>query len=84
MGSATINAITNEIKNQKLNLASKWKRAQDTAGGRAVVKQTITGPHMLSRFSSSKTIGASLIKVDKLYPLAKLEEYMNGLKLDPD
>tara|TARA_B100000242_G_C43053946_1_gene492701 strand:+ start:1135 stop:2172 length:1038 start_codon:yes stop_codon:yes gene_type:complete len=43
--------INDEIKNQRWNLASKWKRAQDTAKGKAIVKQTITGPHMLSRFS---------------------------------
>jgi 5-methyltetrahydropteroyltriglutamate--homocysteine methyltransferase len=43
--------VNDEIKNQRWNLASKWKKAQDTAGSKAVVKQTITGPHMLSRFS---------------------------------
>ena len=43
--------VSDEIKNQKWNLTSKWKKAQDTAGSKAIVKQTITGPHMLSRFS---------------------------------
>ena len=43
--------VNDEIKNQRWNLASKWKKAQDTAKSRAVVKQTITGPHMLCRFS---------------------------------
>ena len=43
--------VENEIKNQHWDLASKWKRAQDAAKSKAVVKQTITGPHMLSRFS---------------------------------
>jgi len=45
---ATVNG---EIKNQSWDLASKWKRAQIAAKNNAVVKQTITGPHMLSRFS---------------------------------
>ena len=39
---------------------------------------------MLSRFSSSKTTGASLIKEDKLYSFARPLAYMNGLKLEPD
>ena len=43
--------VEGEIKNQQWNLASKWQRAQQTAKNRAIVKQTITGPHMLSRFS---------------------------------
>ena len=43
--------VENEIKNQHWDLASKWKRAQDAAKTKAIVKQTITGPHMLSRFS---------------------------------
>jgi len=43
--------VEDEIKNQRWNLSSKWQRAQETAKQRATVKQTITGPHMLSRFS---------------------------------
>ena len=45
---AVVNA---EIKNQKWDLANKWRRAQDAAKKHVVVKQTITGPHMLARFS---------------------------------
>ena len=43
--------VTGEIKNLSTNLAKKWKQARDTAPSNIEVKQTITGPHMLARFS---------------------------------
>ena len=43
--------ITSEIKELKTNLAKKWKAARMIAPKHIEVKQTITGPHMLSRFS---------------------------------
>ena len=43
--------VTNEIKNLNTGLAKKWKRAREKAPKDVEVKQTITGPHMLSRFS---------------------------------
>jgi len=43
--------VNDEIKNLKTNLAYKWKAARSKAPNHVEVKQTITGPHMLSRFS---------------------------------
>ncbi len=43
--------VNNEIKNLKTNLAKKWKAARMTVPSHIEVKQTITGPHMLARFS---------------------------------
>ena len=43
--------IKDEIKNLNTGLAKKWKRARDKAPDNIQVKQTITGPHMLARFS---------------------------------
>tara|TARA_B110000037_G_scaffold222404_1_gene297056 strand:+ start:2139 stop:3170 length:1032 start_codon:yes stop_codon:yes gene_type:complete len=43
--------VTGEIKTLSTNLAKKWKKARDTAPSHVEVKQTITGPHMLARFS---------------------------------
>ena len=40
-----------EIKNLNTGLAKKWKKARNTAPRDILVKQTITGPHMLARFS---------------------------------
>ena len=55
--------VNGEIKNQKWDLATKWKRAQNAAKGNVIVKQTITGPHMLSRFSVNEN--KELYKDDK-------------------
>ena len=60
--------VEDEIKNQSWDLASKWKRAQEAAKNRAVVKQTITGPHMLSRFSVNNRL--DLYKDDKALAFA--------------
>ena len=46
--------INDKIQNPTWDLAKKWRRAQDAAKGKAIVKQTITGPHMLSRFSNNE------------------------------
>ena len=43
--------VVDEISNPRMNLAEKWKLARETAPGRVRVKQTITGPHMLAKFS---------------------------------
>ena len=43
--------IKDEIKNLKTGLAKKWRIARDNTPSNIRVKQTITGPHMLSRFS---------------------------------
>jgi len=43
--------VNNEIKNLKTNLAKKWKASRLVAPHHIQVKQTITGPHMLARFS---------------------------------
>ncbi len=48
-------AVVNEkIQNPKWDLAKKWRKAQDSTKGNVIVKQTITGPHMLSRFSNNE------------------------------
>ena len=43
--------VIDEIKNLKTGLAKKWRVARDNTPSNVRVKQTITGPHMLSRFS---------------------------------
>ena len=43
--------VKNEIKNLKTNLAQKWRMARKSVPKNIEVKQTITGPHMLARFS---------------------------------
>ena len=43
--------IKGKIENLNTNLATKWKKARLTAPNSVQVKQTITGPHMLARFS---------------------------------
>ena len=43
--------IKDEIKNLDTKLASKWKMARKNTPEHIQVKQTITGPHMLARFS---------------------------------
>ena len=43
--------VKDEIKNLKTGLAKKWRVARDNTPSNVRVKQTITGPHMLSRFS---------------------------------
>ena len=43
--------IKDEISNLKTNLATKWRTARNNTPKNIEVKQTITGPHMLARFS---------------------------------
>ncbi|HYG23444.1 MAG TPA: cobalamin-independent methionine synthase II family protein [Verrucomicrobiae bacterium] len=43
--------VVGEIKNPKFNLARNWKIAREVAPKHVQVKQTVTGPHVLTRFS---------------------------------
>jgi 5-methyltetrahydropteroyltriglutamate--homocysteine methyltransferase len=43
--------VTGEIRNPRCNLAHNWKVARDAAPAGVSVKQTVTGPHVLTRFS---------------------------------
>ncbi|MGB9402468.1 MAG: hypothetical protein WCA98_02945, partial [Candidatus Acidiferrales bacterium] len=43
--------VVGEIKNPRFELARNWKLARDSAPATCRVKQTVTGPHVLTRFS---------------------------------
>jgi 5-methyltetrahydropteroyltriglutamate--homocysteine methyltransferase len=43
--------VTGEIRNPRFQLADHWKTARDAAPAGVSVKQTVTGPHVLTRFS---------------------------------
>ncbi len=43
--------VIGELKNSRFELARNWKIARDAAPARCRVKQTVTGPHVLTRFS---------------------------------
>jgi 5-methyltetrahydropteroyltriglutamate--homocysteine methyltransferase len=43
--------VVGEIRNPQFNLAHNWKVAREAAPAGVVVKQTVTGPHVLTRFS---------------------------------
>jgi 5-methyltetrahydropteroyltriglutamate--homocysteine methyltransferase len=43
--------VTGEIRNPGFNLAHHWKVARNAAPTGVAVKQTVTGPHVLTRFS---------------------------------
>jgi len=43
--------VTGKLGNPAWGLAKKWRHARDHAGDGVTVKQTVTGPHMLARFS---------------------------------
>lgn len=43
--------VVGEIRNPRFNLAHNWKTAREAAPPRARLKQTVTGPHVLTRFS---------------------------------
>ena len=43
--------VVGEIKNPRCNLAHNWKIARAAAPKNVAVKQTVTGPHVLTRFS---------------------------------
>ncbi len=43
--------VVGEIKNPRFNLAHNWKLAREAAPDHVRVKQTVTGPHVITRFS---------------------------------
>jgi len=43
--------VIDEIKNPRFELARNWKLAREAAPKKCRVKQTVTGPHVLTRFS---------------------------------
>jgi 5-methyltetrahydropteroyltriglutamate--homocysteine methyltransferase len=43
--------VVGAIENPRFNLARNWKLARETAPSHVRVKQTVTGPHVLTRFS---------------------------------
>jgi len=43
--------VIGELKNPRFELARNWKIAREAAPARCRVKQTVTGPHVLTRFS---------------------------------
>jgi 5-methyltetrahydropteroyltriglutamate--homocysteine methyltransferase len=43
--------VVGEIENPRFNLAHNWKLARKTAPDHVQVKQTVTGPHVITRFS---------------------------------
>ena len=43
--------VTGEIRNPRFQLAHNWKVARDAAPRGVTVKMTVTGPHVLTRFS---------------------------------
>jgi len=68
--------ITGSIKNLKANLAQKWKCAKNSVPKSTEVKQTITGPHMLARFSVNerKDLYPDDIALAKAYANVLIEE----------
>ncbi len=70
--------INNEIKNLKTNLAKKWKAARIVTPSHIQVKQTITGPHMLARFSVNER--KDLYPNDKSLAMAYADLLIEELK----
>ena len=68
--------IKDEIKNLKTNLAKKWRMARNSTPNNIIVKQTITGPHMLARFSINERtdIYPDDIALAKAYAEVLIEE----------
>ena len=68
--------VNNEIKNLNTGLAKKWRKARDTAPSHIEVKQTITGPHMLARFSVNerKDLYPDDIALTRAYAKVLIEE----------
>ena len=68
--------IKNKIKNLKTGLAKKWRVARDNTPSNIRVKQTITGPHMLARFSVNERtdLYPNDIALAKAYALVLKEE----------
>ena len=74
--------VTDEIKNLKTGLAKKWRVARDNTPPNVRVKQTITGPHMLSRFSVNERtdLYADDIALAKAYAKVITEEIESVVK----
>jgi len=70
--------VKNEIKNLKTNLAQKWKMARNSVPSNIEVKQTITGPHMLARFSVNER--TDLYPDDKALAKAYADALIEELK----
>ena len=71
--------VKNEIKNLNTNLAKKWKTARNCTPDNVEVKQTITGPHMLARFSVNerKDLYPDDISLTRAYAKVIEEEIQN-------
>ena len=48
--------VTGKIANPEWRLAEKWRAAREAAPDGVRVKQTVTGPHMLARFSVNERL----------------------------
>jgi len=70
--------IKNRIKNLRTNLAKKWKMARKSVPSHIEVKQTITGPHMLSRFSVNER--KDIYPDDKTLALAYADALIEELR----
>ena len=70
--------VNGEIKNLKTNLAKKWKAARLITPSHIQVKQTITGPHMLARFSVNER--KDLYPNDKSLAMAYADILIEELK----
>ena len=70
--------IKDEIKNLDTKLATKWKMARKNTPEHIQVKQTITGPHMLARFSVNER--TDLYPDDKALAMAYADVIIEELK----
>jgi 5-methyltetrahydropteroyltriglutamate--homocysteine methyltransferase len=48
--------VVGKIENPRFNLAHNWRIARDAAPPSSNVKQTVTGPHVLTRFSVNERV----------------------------
>ena len=74
--------IKNKIENLNTNLAAKWKKARSIAPDKIQVKQTITGPHMLARFSVNerKDLYPDDVSLARAYAKVITQEIKNVVK----
>ena len=70
--------IEDEIKNLDTKLATKWKMARKNTPEHIQVKQTITGPHMLARFSVNER--TDLYPCDQALAMAYADVIIEELK----
>jgi len=70
--------IKDEIKNLNTKLFEKWKTARSNTPKHIQVKQTITGPHMLARFSVNER--TDLYPDDKALAMAYADVIIEELK----